>query len=284
MKASFFRSANGATKNFTMKQILFVLALVCLQMPLFAQPLNDITERTSIEEKRLLAYQPIHERDILWEKRIWRVIDVREKINLPFIYPQKPFFHIMTEAALDDKIELYSVESDDFSIPLTQDEIHETLYQKDSAWVGDPVTYEETLVVFENATDYENIKRYRVKEVWFFDSKTSSMQVRILGIAPLLEVFNEHGDFIYEKPLFWMHYPSARGVLAREKVFNEQNDSSPMTWEDLFEIRKFSSHIYNGSNVRDNRLQEMYSGVDLLLEADKINREIFNYEHDLWSF
>ena len=33
-----------------------------------AQPLDDITSRNTIKEKKLLSYQPIHERDILWEK------------------------------------------------------------------------------------------------------------------------------------------------------------------------------------------------------------------------
>jgi hypothetical protein len=80
-----------------------------------------------------------------------------------------------------------------------------------------------------------------------------------------------------------VHFPSAREVLARETVFAEGNEASRMTWEDLFEMRKFSSYIYKDGNVRDNRLQDLYTGVDLLLEAEKIDQEIFNYEHDLWS-
>jgi gliding motility associated protien GldN len=81
-----------------------------------------------------------------------------------------------------------------------------------------------------------------------------------------------------------MHFPSAREVLARETVFNTGNEAARMTWEDLFEMRVFSSYIYKEGNVRDNRLQDLCSGVDLLLEADKIKQEIFNYEHDLWSY
>jgi gliding motility associated protien GldN len=110
------------------------------------------------------------------------------------------------------------------------------------------------------------------------------MQVRILGIAPLIDVKDDNGNFRYEKPMFWVYYPEARESLARERVFNFGNDTSPMTWEDLFEMRFFSSYIYKESNVFDRRLQEYLSGVDLLLEADKIKQEIFNFEHDLWSY
>ncbi len=267
-----------------MKQFLFIATILCASLSLYSQPLNDIVDRTLVAEKPLLAYQPLQERDLLWEKRVWRVIDAREKINLPFMYPQKPFFEIITDAAVNGEIHLYSTESEFFTLPLSVDEIHETLYERDTVRTFDTETYTEIITPIENYINYENIKRFRIKEVWYFDSKTSSMQVRILGIAPLLEVYGEGGDFRYEKPLFWLHYPSAREMLSRQVVFNPGNDASRMTWEDLFEIRKFSSYIYKESNVRDNRLEDLYSGVDLLLEADKINQEIFNYEHDRWSY
>jgi len=51
--------------------------------PFFEKPIDDIVEKTIINERRVLPYEPIREADILWEKRIWRVIDVREKINAP---------------------------------------------------------------------------------------------------------------------------------------------------------------------------------------------------------
>ena len=153
----------------------------------------------------------------------------------------------------------------------------------------------DTIPVFENEYDvswqivrtevfYEDIKRFRIKEVWYFDSHDAQLKVRILGIAPLQEVNGEDGFPQYEKALFWVHYPTSREVLAREQVFVESNEAARMTWEDLFEMRKFSSHITKHGNIRNNRLQDLYSGIDLLLESEKVKQEIFNYEHDLWSY
>jgi len=130
----------------------------------------------------------------------------------------------------------------------------------------------------------EDVKRFRMKEVWFFDEETSTLQVRILGIAPLIDVNDENGNFLYEQPMFWIYYPAVRELLAKERVFNPGNDASPNTWEDLMEMRFFSSYIYNESNVYDRSLQMYLSGVDLLLEAESIKNEIFNFEHDLWSY
>jgi gliding motility associated protien GldN len=120
--------------------------------------------------------------------------------------------------------------------------------------------------------------------VWFFDEETSTMQVRIIGIAPLREVYDAQGNFKYEQPMFWAYYPQLRNTLASQEAFNPLNDAGRMSWEDIMEMRYFSSYIYKESNVYDRRLQDYLSGVDLLLEADKIKNEIFSFEHDLWSF
>jgi gliding motility associated protien GldN len=248
------------------------------------RPLDDVVDKRLTNDKRLLPYDHVREADIFWEKRIWRVIDIREKMNLPFAYPERPFFSILMDAATGGEITVYSTEDDKFSSKLTPDEVASMGATIDTVITFDPETYEEQLQVVRNDINPEDVKRFRVKEVWFFDEETSTLQVRILGIAPLIDKTDENGNFLYEKPMFWVYYPEAREILSRERVFNVGNDASPITWEDLMEMRFFSSYIYKESNVRDRRIQDYLTGVDLLLEADKIKQEIFNFEHDLWSY
>ncbi len=266
-----------------MEKLSILAVLTVTALNLFAQPLDDIAFRTVVTDKPVLAYELPNERDLFWQKRVWRVLDVREKINLPFIYPQAPLFDILTNAAKAGELTLYSGEKDDFSVPLSTEELNVTLFRQDTVIVALDETNIEIRVV-ETEVNYEDVKRFRIKEVWYFDSKTSQLRVRILGIAPMQEMYTENGDFLGEKALFWVHMPSARQLLSRELVFTEGNEAARITWEDLFEMRKFSSYIIKDGNVRDNRLQDLYTGVDLLLEAEKINQEIFNYEHDIWSY
>ncbi|MFT4972124.1 MAG: gliding motility associated protein GldN [Paraglaciecola sp.] len=211
---------------------------------------------------------------------------MRERINQPFLNSDNTFFEILTDAARAGKLRLYNIEKDDFSMPLPMDSINGILTMVDTIinysyceWgIGGPVN------IIRNEINYEDVKRYRLKEIWYFDNQTATMKVRILGIAPLINVHDDNGNFIYEKPLFWVHYPSAREVFARAKVFNTSNDNSSITWEDLFEMRNFSSYIYKESNVGDTHLNNQFPGLDLLLQADKIGRKVFNYEHSLWSY
>ena len=248
------------------------------------QPIDDIVEKRLIDDRRVLPYQPLREADIFWEKRIWRVIDIREKMNLPFAYPEMPFFTILMDAAVNGDISVYSTEDDKFTSKLQPGEVASMGATVDTVITFDPETYEEQIQVVRNELNPEDVKRFRLKEVWFFDEETSTLQVRILGIAPLIDVKDDNGNFRYEKPMFWAYYPECREIFARHKVFMAGNDASTITWEDLYEMRFFSSYIYKESNVHDRRLQEYLTGVDLLLEADKIKQEIFNFEHDLWSY
>lgn len=249
-------------------------------------PLDGVVKKELASEERVLPYPQIREADLMWEKRIWRVVDVREKLNLPFAYPERPFFSILLEGVESGELTAYSTEDDRFSQPLSGEEIENSIYQVDTIIVADPELnmYGEQFEVVRTGTNPADIKRFRLKELWYFDEATSTMRVRILGIAPLKEKYDDNGNFRYEYPLFWIYYPDARELLARETVHGLGNESSPVSYEDLLEMRRFSSYIYKESNVRDRRIQDYLSGVDLLMEADQINQELFNFEHDLWSY
>ncbi len=267
-----------------MVRMISLLCFFALTITLSAQPVDDIVERKLSTQKRVLAYEPVREGDILWEKRVWRVIDTREKMNLPFRYEKKPFIDILLEGIEAGAITPYSPETDDFSIELARDELALQLYDRDTIRVVNPVTLEEELQVVEDAFNPQDVIRYRVKEVWFFDTKLSTLRVRILGIAPLKQKFDEFGNLRYEAPLFWVYYPHCRDWLAEYEVFNPLNDKGAMTWEDHLEMRFFSSYITKENNVFDRRLEDYLSGRDLLLESEKIKQEIFNREMDLWSY
>ncbi|MFN0214637.1 MAG: gliding motility protein GldN [Saprospiraceae bacterium] len=253
--------------------------------PEISPPMDDITERDVMADRMTLAYQPIREADILWERRIWRVVDVREKMNLPFSAPESPLFKVLAEAAMAGDLTAYSTEDDKFSKRLSGSEIRSMLFKIDTVIIFQPDTYSEEVKIVENEINWEDVKRFRIKESWFFDTKTSTLRSRILGIAPIIDVKNENGDFKYEMPLFWVHYPSSRPLLAKHKaIMHGENYSATTTWEDIFEKRYFASYITKENNVQDLRLQDMYSGLDLLMESDKIKNELFAKEHDMWSY
>jgi gliding motility associated protien GldN len=248
-------------------------------------PVDDVVKKDIMMQRRVLNYQPIRESDIFWEKRVWRIIDIREKMNLPFAYPEEPFFKLLSDAATKGELPVYSTEDDKFTKKLSTEDVLGMLSKTDTVVTFDPETYEEKVQIVRNDINWEDVKRFRIKEIWFFDKETSTMNVRIMGIAPLIDVKDENGNFRFERPMFWVYYPHARDMFARHRVFTlGGNTNATISWEDLFEMRHFASYIYKESNVYDRKLEEYLTGVDLLMESEKIKNEIFNFEHDLWQY
>lgn len=250
--------------------------------------LDGIVKKRLVAENRVMAYEPIREADVAWEKRMWRILDTREKMNLPFRYPQKYFFSILQDLALNGDIALFK--DDDFKEQMTTQELDKILNRVDTVVVWNPDTYEEEIKITRSELNPAEIMRYRIKEIWFFDEETSTLRVRILGIAPIKDEYDaDTGIFKYESPLFWVYMPEAREYLAKHTVFNDANDNAPKTWHDVFEERYFASYIYKQSNVLDVRLKDMFyegdnAGIDLLLESERLKAELYNFEHDLWEY
>lgn len=274
-----------------MRNLTVVFLLLALSSALiFAQPTqtevrDGAYDEVTIAERQIIPYDHIREADVFWKKRIWRVIDTREKMNLVFKYPKMYLVNILREHAIEGSITVYDPIDDEFNTPMTPDEVAKIgVGEPDTIRVVDPVTLKETVEITEPQFDPKSVTKFRLKEDWIFDEETSTLVVRIIGIAPIMEEYNIDGSYRGDKVLFWAYYPELRPVLAKYQVFNPYNDAVTISWEDLFEMRYFSSYIYKESNVYDRRVQDYTAGVDALLESDRIKNKIFNFEHDLWSY
>ncbi|MGB0886628.1 MAG: gliding motility protein GldN [Vicingaceae bacterium] len=242
--------------------------------------------------RRVVPYTHVREADVMWNRRVWRTIDLREKINHPLYFPindiedRKSLFTVIKEGILEGTITAYDDESDEFEIPLTIAEVEKKLKEPEIQEQFDE--YGEAMEGFAdtNWVDFssQDIVAYRLKEEWFFDRERSKMDIRILGICPVRLQLDENGNSKGKIAMFWIYFPEARFVFANYDVFNRQNDAERRTFDDIFWKRMFNSYAYKRSNVYDRNNKGHLQGVDLLLEAEKIKEDLFIMEHDLWSY
>ncbi len=273
--------------------LLLVGVLLTSGFSLSAQDLKVLDKpwvKENTPTRRVIPYTHVREQDVMWHRRIWREIDLREKINHPLYYPttkiddRKSLFDVIKDAVLAGELSAYDPSDDEFKIKLTPSEAMVKMGDTISVLVEDPETFElvETNTYQEIAS--VDVVKYHMKEDWFFDRERSIMDVRIMGIAPLVSVLDENGQFKGLKSLFWIYFPEARYVFANYDVFNRQNDAERRTFEDIFWKRMFNSYIIKRSNVYDRMLIDYKMGIDRLLEAEQVKEEIFNMEHDVWHF
>jgi len=248
-------------------------------------PRDNFYDRYLHTEKRVLPYDHIHEKDVFWEKKVWSLIDIREKANHIFLNEKKYFIDVLLDAAKKGDITLYSTMDDEFQTPIPQEDAEVMGTTLDTICTFDPIDFTDTCFPVVNVLNPADVTKYRVKEVYFFDEETSQMDVRILGIAPIIDRYDDQGNFLNSGPMFWVYYPEARETLARTEAFNTHNDAARMTWEDIFEARLYHSYIIKESNVYNRRIKDYQTApMAILLESDKIKEGIFNFEQDLWSY
>ena len=331
-----------------MKNLIVCISVFFASSSLFGQDINGgpvntrtktgvidgVVQSTHVPTKRLIPYVNVREADMIWSKRVWRTIDLREKINHPLYFPHDQFtndgewvrnetrwslwtvirHHILRNDLTvysDFNPNFYSIEDgDQFKYPVlpapgkdyyTDEEFRNKLTQPYLGKLGPlpetPLTnqYFEDSIGEDGQPVYpprdtlwytsKDIIQYKLKEDWFFDKQRSVLDVRILGLAPVIYEKEESGGISGTKILFWLYFPTdCRYVFNNYFVYNENNGSRWMSFDDYFQKRRFSSFIHKEENTYDRDIDTYRVGVDALMESKKINEEIRLIEHDVWSF
>ena len=263
---------------------------------------NDASiELNLVKDRTPLAYEHIREDDAVYRQRVWREIDVHEKMNLPFVYNatedngNQRFINILLNLIKNGDVTAFDAAIDDrFTTPMTFRQIAESMVGKPKIiqipdMTVDPdgskgITKDTTITEDFNP---DQVERYEIKEEWVFDKESSRMYARILGIAPEKTILNPDGSFRAVTPIFWVYYPDLRPFLAKYEAYNGKNFGARMSWEELFESRMFSSYIVKSTldNPGNKNIRTYVKDPILaLIEGDNIKDRIFNYEQDLWSY
>ncbi|MDR2651487.1 MAG: gliding motility protein GldN [Prevotellaceae bacterium] len=255
--------------------------------------------KRNMKERNVVPYPETEEADIVWQRKIWRAVELSEKINHPLYFPTieattyKSFIQTLIEGIEKGEIIAYN---EDYTDTLTMKDIREQFDAQDRQYTDEKLDGSgDTTIFVKGSFNWSDVKELLITEEWFFDKRYSQMFVRIVGICPV-RVFQraittadgdeERTSEYSKKQLFWIYYPDARNYLAKTICYTTKNEASPMSYDDVFQRRKFSSRIISEGLAMNNRHVDDYSrsGLESMLESIRLEKEIMNTEHDFWEY
>ena len=211
--------------------------------------------------------------DVMWAKRVWRTVDLRDDANAA-LGPSPD-----TSAACGSLFEVIRF--------CLLNEASMTAYHPGATGTDDRFTrvlrgHElDSLMARCSPAD---ITGYRIKEDWIFEKQRSELLVRIIGLAPLVDLRGPDGDLRGQRVLFWLYWPECRRALAQWPAARLQPDGERPSYEALFRRRRFTSMVIQVSGMDDRTLGATLSGVDAVREAMRLERALRDREQDLWHY
>ena len=286
-------------KNLTAVLLIGIIVFLAGSAELRSQDMTtgSIYEKENVPYRRPVPLPHLREADIPWSKMIWRMVDLREKVNHPLYFPTESFgsrmslINVLVNAVESGEIAVYPDEQFTPGTEYTWEDVQNNLgAETEIQTVIDVDTGEEQTVEIPGEARAHEVMRYLMVEQWYFDKRHSRFGVRILGLCPIrvYQRRDEQGNETEEtlqRQVFWVYYPDAREVLARNEAHTPNNDRANSSFDDLFLQRRFSGYIYRESNVFDNRaIMDYANGRDALYESERIHNTIFNLEQDIWEY
>lgn len=262
-----------------------------------------------------IAYAPVRQADVMYYWTIWRIVDLREKINHPLYFPaeQQGTWRSLGKTIFD-AIDMNNPEKTEGVLPVYSDEMCTMQYSREDLQsnisitqtipdydieTGEEIGTKEQIITFEP----KQITQYRLKEVWYFDKQYSTFRVQILQIEPMIQYDRSEGKTsnydeeqeednedvkgeLVLKSVGHIYYNELRPFLAKQEVFNLKNQAARLSFDDLITWKRdFSSLIYKESNVYDRDIEEYIANSrDQRIESERITDKLRTFEHDLWEF
>lgn len=233
--------------------------------------------------------------DVVWMREIYRTLDLTKDTNGALYYPVEPqgermnLFTTLFRLLAQKKIPAYEYQLDGTERFQTNAEVtfRDVLDRFQIYYELKKVANRRDSVLSINNSDIPSadVLSYFIKEVWYFDQRTSTYGSVITAICPVLHRSEEFSSERVMFPMFWVNYKDLVPYLAQSRIsVSNYNNAANSTWDDFFTARLYKGDIYKVTNLQ-NRTLSQYCTTDsaMVKEQKRIEKELADFESSLYG-
>lgn len=254
--------------------------------PLWAQEGQQGQQDTLISA---LALPRLVESDVLWSRRVFRIIDLTNARN----GPMKELVGLMYRGVEQGLLVPYRSVScrDTLSVTLfrkagTYLAVKQELIDPESGY--DPENIRNDTFLYESGVD--NVRKLLLMEEWYRSRSNGKVRIAILAIAPLIKVHPLDSEE-YEKTWAWFRFighevqPGELMFLLKDQFIT--SGENPVSYVKWFSKRMFVSTPLKGNNAQHLAINEFQNDKDdltsLLSESELMQMELEHVADDYWE-
>ncbi len=281
-------------------------ALMWVALPASAQPNARRTQQEGAKptgnsgelSARALARFPRTQAlpdDLIWTREIYRTIDLTDGVNGALYYPVEPIgdrmnmFSLIFKLLGSKKLTAYEYQLDGVErmTPSTEISFKDILSRFDIYYQEKKLRNQKDSVLIIDPSDVPSadVQSYFVKEVWYFDQRTSTYGSMITAICPVMHRSETFSTDRVKLPMFWVNYQDLAPYLAGSRVMaSDMNHTMNRSMDDFFTTKQYKGDIYKTTNLQNVSLAS-YCDTDsaMVKEQNRIEGELVAFEKNLYG-
>lgn len=275
---------------------------------LFAAALSfhEVEAQERIPEYNPNSVFPIAESEIMYKRRIWRRMDLNEKMNEPFFAFGNEITKIIIDAVNDGRLFPYTNDSlmrrmpkeeflenlkvPQFGAPALTDEERAMGFTDDDGWGwGDDNGGDKPSTSRDFYFYPRQVSVLEIMEDFIFDKRRSRAYWDIQTVKLIIPA-KEFPETGFQREVATFRYKDLYELfksMPQEALwFNYRNQRENRNLADAFTMRLFSANIIKYWDPQNRYLVDIFNKHprEALLAAKWIEQELMEFEHNLWSY
>lgn len=229
-----------------------------------------------------------------WKRIVYRELSLDSVANAPLYYPVRPtydnkrnLFSLLFSHINKGRIDAYEYE--DLGVE-NYDPSHRIRFEEFLDRFGIMYTKQksssrtEEIVVLDADVPSESVKSYYIKEVHYFNPITSTVEVAIESLCPILtEDLDMEG--VVKIPLFWVKFEGIKPYISENYIaLSDYNNAEIGTLEDFFRLSMYQGNIVRIENLRGRSIEQGNATAEQVAqERERIEKELSQFREKVYG-